>query len=680
METLLFLTAIVVLIAGFVVIGRKLDRLIELAETNPRETAKKPVEPPRWISPPPTPVPPPAMPVIPLTPAAPPPSPAPPVIPAPAPLPVAAAIVKPILTEEPDYRLKSPEAPKAEPKPEPAVKSVFAPLPDVSPIPEPSAFEQRLQTILNRFWMWFTVGGEFRPDNVRVEYAVATTWLIRGAVAVLLAAVGFFLRYAYHRGLISPEFRVVIAAVIGAGMLALGLRLVNKKYHLVALALLGLGFGTFYFTIYSALSWYKLCGPYPAFGLSIAVTAAAIFLAVALRAQPVALIGVLGGYAAPLLYSTGEKNLPGLFSYLLLLGVGVLAAAWRRNWKGLNLLSFVFTLALYFAALARFYREENDYPVAIVCIAAFFLLFSMLPVFYNLVNRVRISLYELLLLLANAFVFFGAGVILTYDRFDLRTASLAPLGMAIFYLIMLFIGLRREDRDRLLLHTWGALASAAIATAIPMIFEEAAITAVWAVEAMLLIYLYARSNARPLYALGGVLLMLAVIRFAVFDIQALFLNQQNYSDHALGRLFSLGSLTAALYLTAWLFWKFRSENGPREEVPPLITFGTIGLFALLTTETWLSLSRNLPTAANGGVSVVWGVFALALITVGILKKVSACRWCGLALFGVTVVKIFLLDLRHLDSLYRIIAFALLGVALLAGAVLYIRFHDRFKIE
>ena len=79
-------------------------------------------------------------------------------------------------------------------------------------------------------------------------------------------------------------------------------------------------------------------------------------------------------------------------------------------------------------------------------------------------------------------------------------------------------------------------------------------------------------------------------------------------------------------------------------------------------------------------SITWALFALAFLVVGIRHRLSALRYCGLALFGIVAVKVFTSDLDSLDSFYRIIAFLILGVLLLLGSFLYLRFRETFAVE
>lgn len=577
----------------------------------------------------------------------------------------------------------APEAAEEEPaiplKTEPPHKPVPVPggtAPGTLPPGEPD-FADRADEVIARIWNWITVGEEFRPKNVAAEYAVATTWLVRGGILALLAGIALFLRYAYARNLVPPEARVFIVVLAGSGMVAAGIRLARRKYHLIGMGLLGGGFGTLYFAVYALMTLYKLCGAGTAFGLSILVTAAAMVLAVRMNVLLVALVGVLGGYAAPVLFSTGEKNLAGLFLYLLLLGAGVLFTARKRNWKLLNSVSFWFTVLLFGGALARFYREQEDYPVVMLFLALFYLLFSMLPVVYNLLNRVRISVFELLQVSANGLLFLIAGVLLTRGRYDSATAALVPLGMAAFYTLLLWAGLFRRLNDRPLLYTWLTLGAASLATAFPLALGRNFLVAAWAAQGVAMIWIAVRVKSPFLRFLGDVFFLLAALRWMLFELKPDFLHPSAYDfDTFSGRLLTLGALTAAAFFAGRLL-----RSGGEDEQRSgncFLSFGVAGLFLYLTAEAWWLLRFELPSAEAGGVSVLWGLFALAAVTVGVVRRLRPLRRLGLILFLVTVIKIFFYDLARVDSFYRIIAFILLGVALLAGAFIYIKFRDRFE--
>jgi hypothetical protein len=71
-------------------------------------------------------------------------------------------------------------------------------------------------------------------------------------------------------------------------------------------------------------------------------------------------------------------------------------------------------------------------------------------------------------------------------------------------------------------------------------------------------------------------------------------------------------------------------------------------------------------------SGLWAVVGLGALVAGLVRKVDALRVAGFALLGLAIAKLFLYDLSTLESIYRVAAFVVVGVFLLAGAFAYQR--------
>ncbi len=589
-------------------------------------------------------------------------------------------------------------APAASPEPQP-VSPVVKKVPNLStstqaksrvssPEPyQPSAFELRMEQIMTQVGDWFAVRGRFRPAGVSAEYAVATAWLIRTAVLVLVAGAGFFLRYSYVHGLIPFEIRVLLVVVAGIAMVTGGIRLLRGDYRPIGVGILGGGFAMLYFAVFSAFSLYKLCDASVAMGASIAVTAVAILLAVRLNLMTVALVGTLGGFLAPLLFSSGQKNLPGLFGYLLLLGFGILCAARYRSWKLLNFMAFFFTWLLTGAALWRHCDPTlpADYWWSVGFLFAFFLLYSLLPVTFNWFHRLPIRLPELLLTVAGGGLLGYYGVTLTLAAYSARAAAAVPGCMALAYVVFLQLGLRREQRDKVLLLTWFTLGSAALALAFALLLGRHYVTLAWVVQAVAMYYLSRRTDSDFLRFLALLLYALAGIRFLTVDLEPNFLRQSLWAENAISRFLSLGAFVGG----GWGFAAFFRRRAGEEETDSAATarrtlltifagIGVVGTLVYLTVELYWLLKYNVPAALAGGISALWGVYALLALFAGMVVRLSALRRFALGLFALTAVKVMVLDLAGVNSIYRVLALVIIGLALLGGAFLYIRFKDRFE--
>ena len=71
-----------------------------------------------------------------------------------------------------------------------------------------------------------------------------------------------------------------------------------------------------------------------------------------------------------------------------------------------------------------------------------------------------------------------------------------------------------------------------------------------------------------------------------------------------------------------------------------------------------------------GLSVLWTLYAAAALGWGFLRSRPRVRYAALALFGLTVLKVFYVDLSAVRTAYRILSFLVLGVVLLGVSFLY----------
>jgi hypothetical protein len=77
-------------------------------------------------------------------------------------------------------------------------------------------------------------------------------------------------------------------------------------------------------------------------------------------------------------------------------------------------------------------------------------------------------------------------------------------------------------------------------------------------------------------------------------------------------------------------------------------------------------------------TVAWGIEGVALLIAGFPLNDRVQRLSGLALFLVCILKLFLYDLRHLETMYRILSFIVLGLMLVSVSWVYTRFRDRIQ--
>jgi uncharacterized membrane protein len=162
----------------------------------------------------------------------------------------------------------------------------------------------------------------------------------------LFFALAFFVKYSFDQGLISPPLRVALGLLFGISAIAGGLKLDREKFALTVQALTASGIAILYATIFGAHALYQLLPSLPTFVIMALVTATAFVLAVKLDARYVAAMGLLCGFLAPPLLSTGQDRPFGLFSYIALLDAGLLAVVAKKRWGLFAILSAIATIVM----------------------------------------------------------------------------------------------------------------------------------------------------------------------------------------------------------------------------------------------------------------------------------------------------------------------------------------------
>ena len=74
-------------------------------------------------------------------------------------------------------------------------------------------------------------------------------------------------------------------------------------------------------------------------------------------------------------------------------------------------------------------------------------------------------------------------------------------------------------------------------------------------------------------------------------------------------------------------------------------------------------------------TIAWGVEGIALLAAGFPLRDRVLRLSGIALLMFCILKLFFFDLRHLETLPRILSFMVLGLILVAVSWVYTRFRD-----
>jgi uncharacterized membrane protein len=508
-------------------------------------------------------------------------------------------------------------------------------------------------------------------SSLDLETLIGGRWLNRIGIVAIISAVTFFLKYAFDNNWIGPSGRVAIGVLLGAAMLPWSQWLLKRGYSYFSEGIAGLGAAVMYLSIWAGCQYYKLFSLDVGFFAMIVVTAGMAAVALGRNSQRIALLSLFGGFLTPILVSEGKDAQVVLFTYLLILGAGLLVIEMRRDWRSLTPISFLLSQFYFWGWYSQFYRPEK-LERTVIFATLFFLLYAALPV----IRSVRFSgLRELdiLVVLVNCFAYFGALYVMLWpkDRWPLTLLVLALSAGQV--LVARLVPPPKAGESPLTRLIFAGLALTFATLAIPIRLDGKWITLAFAIEGAILVWTGFRSMTGYLRAGGYFLLALAAARLLIFPLPASqFLFNQRFAAYAVLIL----CFGAVLYAA-----REQAASVGTEELNALGAFAVaINVFALiaLSLELWDHFGSRAGLGIDSGLaqhlalSLLWTAYASGLIALGVKRESALLRWQALVLFGLVVVKVFIYDSSFLERFYRIVSFFILGLVLLTVSFLYQR--------
>ncbi len=516
-----------------------------------------------------------------------------------------------------------------------------------------------------------------------LESAIGTRWIGRIGVLAILFGVAFFLKYSFDNRLIGETGRVVLGIFWGGAFIGVGEYLQNRKnMGLYGQMLSGGGLAVLYLALYAAFALYHLIpAPLAAAGM-LAVTTTGMTLSVRYTTYSLAAIALLGGFLTPLMLSTGQNQPMTLFSYILLLDIGTLLLLRFRPWPSLIAASLFGTILLYSGWHGEYYSDPQRW-LAFGIVLAFFVFYNL----YIITARLYAENSESKL---DQIIIFGSAAFLLLAFFAQNHWHYSwPVKSFILLMAALEIGLAELVRRRAAAARLTILSYAAASVIITVIATFVALGQRWilpalAAEMAALAWIGLRLDF-PLLRRGAYLLgLLVLFRFAD-DISLRLEPFERFIPLCNGRFLACAAAVAGFYLLVYFFYRYQERLDINERQLLKIVFIITQALSLilLSIEVHDYFRYRSPGhmlrwgsshyAYQLSISVLWALYASLLTGVGIYKRVRGARVLGILLLGLTVVKVFLLDLSSLQTLYRIISFIVLGLLLLAVSYSYNRF-------
>jgi len=219
---------------------------------------------------------------------------------------------------------------------------------------------------------------------------------------------------------------------------------------------------------------------------------------------------------------------------------------------------------------------------------------------------------------------------------------------------------------------------------------------IWSINYSLLFFsILSLVNIRKIknQLLGFINLGINTLVVIVFLTQGLYILselRENYLSNTLSNIYPRSGFSIGIrYITLvfagfflYVFYKYIKQEFIKfnfRMVFDILLFITIVWVASSEMISWMDIAGS-SQSYKLGLSILWGVYSFLLISLGIWKQKKYLRISAIALFAITLIKLFFYDLTRLNTISKTVVFIVLGVLLLIISFLYNKYKYKITSE
>ncbi|THV60626.1 DUF2339 domain-containing protein [Chryseobacterium candidae] len=425
-------------------------------------------------------------------------------------------------------------------------------------------------------------------------------------IFTLVLGIGYFVKYAIDKNWIGEAARAGIGFCTGAGIIITA-HFLRKNYQAFSSIITGGGVAVLYFTATIAFREYHLFTQNTAFIITVLITAASIILSYYYKSEVLIIFSLIGGFAAPLMISTGQSNYLFLFIYITLLNTGMLAASFLQHWKSVGWTAYIFTTG-YLLSWTHKSPELLNITFYLISYAIFYI-FALNDYF----KRNILSTSDILILaLANFSSILG--LLYIFDTLKYEPPIIFPLIFTAVNSVLLFREYKRKDSG-VAYSVFAGLVTSLITIAVAIQFKTHLITSIWAIETTLLLFIWKKTGQKIFKIFFYILFPLVMIAqlvtwtdyFETKDLNIIF------NPPFITSSFTIVSIIINLYLLR----NFSKEpNGKEsnffEDLITVISYGVIYITFLLEITYHVSEMPWSAVTSTGLLFSIYYIFVLLL--------------------------------------------------------------------
>ena len=455
-------------------------------------------------------------------------------------------VQKPIIEVTPPIIEAMPFVVKVEETPNEVVPNNDKPLAAVDNSPKPTLTKtEPVYLELEKSW-WET----FKEDNPDLEKFIGENLINKVGILILVLGISYFVKYSIDKGWINEPARVGIGILSGTLVMAIAHRL-RKQYAAFSSVFVAGAIAIFYFTIGIAFHSYHLLSQTVAFALMVVITAFSSLVSLSYDRKELAVLSLIGGFAVPFMVSNGQGNYVVLFTYITILDLGILALAYHKKWRIVNILSYIFTVILFAGWLSQDIYEANPHYLGALCFDfIFYLIFVLTNIIHNLRTKTVFSTTELTILASNTFLFYGAGMVIL-NQYHPEFKGLFTIGLGLLNLVYAWILYKKFNLDKNTVYLFIGMTLTFVTLAIPIQFKGNYITLFWSAEAVMLMWLGQKAKITG-YRFGSVIVTVLMLISLMMDWQQNYFSESDFAilfnKICITGIFSVICLAAIYYL------------------------------------------------------------------------------------------------------------------------------------
>lgn len=342
-----------------------------------------------------------------------------------------------------------------------------------------------------------------------IERFIGENLINKIGILITIIGVAIGAKYSIDNNLINPLTRIILGYLFGFGLLGIGFKL-KEKYKNYSAVLLSGSMTIMYFITFVAYSLYGLLSQEISFGLMVLFTIFTVLAAIQYNLQIIAHIGLVGAYAIPFLLSDGSGKVMILFSYVTIINIGILYISFKKYWKPLYYSAFGFTWLIFLSWFLFKYENDEHFTLALSFLTIFFTIFYITFLSYKLIAKEKFNASDVVLLLINAFIFYGLGYnIFTNNSNTNNLLGLFTIFNALIHFITAFIIYKQKLADKNLFHLLVGLVLTFITITIPVQLDGNWVSLLWAGEATILFLIGTKNNVKTYRNLSFPVMLLA---------------------------------------------------------------------------------------------------------------------------------------------------------------------------